>query len=123
QALVVQNTAGGDNTITGANIISVGVWEENWSIAGGHPALAGTAVVAPNAVQGIKLVQQFASDLWRIVKLAKMTPEQTREQWLRGLSPMNQKIFVKSFQQNLTFDQFKSELEKERSIFKAELLK
>ena len=35
-------------------------------------------------------VQQFASKLRKIGKIAKMTPEQIREQWIRGLSPMNQ---------------------------------
>jgi hypothetical protein len=197
QALVLRNAAGGDNTITGANIIPAGVWDEDWSIAGGHPAPAGTAVVAPNAngggnvvlpgmkigqklyeleynytttnalkqsaafgtiVQGTRSVQQFASDLRRIGRLAKMTPEQIREQWLRGLSPMNQnnirqggmffqsmdeqlknlseleaytfsqsnishQIIQQPVQQNSTYDQFKSELEKERSILKSELLK
>ncbi|CAG8638839.1 7860_t:CDS:2, partial [Diversispora eburnea] len=44
--------------------------------------------------------------LWRIARLVKMTPEQTREQWLRGLSPMNQ-----------------NNIHQERSIFKAELSK
>ncbi|CAG8463896.1 2910_t:CDS:2 [Acaulospora morrowiae] len=131
QALVVRNNTGGDNTIMGANIIPAGVWDKDWSIAGGHPAPAGTAVVAPNVngggnanvvlpgmtigqklyelrynyittnalkqsamfgtiVQGTMSVQQFVSKLQRIGKLARMTPEQIREQWLRELSPMNQ---------------------------------
>ncbi|CAG8591758.1 6167_t:CDS:2 [Acaulospora morrowiae] len=38
EALVVRNNAGGDNTITGANIIPVGTWDKDWSIARGHPA-------------------------------------------------------------------------------------
>ncbi|CAG8473110.1 4937_t:CDS:2 [Acaulospora morrowiae] len=38
EALVVRNNVGSDNTITGANIIPVGTWDEDWSIAGGHPA-------------------------------------------------------------------------------------
>ncbi|RIB28848.1 hypothetical protein C2G38_2156803 [Gigaspora rosea] len=45
-ALVVRNNAGGDNTITGANIIPVGTWDEDWSIAGGHPAPIGTLSLA-----------------------------------------------------------------------------
>ncbi|CAG8603282.1 10656_t:CDS:2, partial [Diversispora eburnea] len=109
-------------------------------------------------VNQIKRATGQIRHLRRIARLVKMTPEQTREQWLRGLSPMNQnnirqggifflsmdeqlknlseleaytfsqgntshQIIQQPFQQNPTFDQFKSELEKERSIFKAELSK
>ncbi|CAG8692640.1 1311_t:CDS:2 [Acaulospora morrowiae] len=42
EALVVRNNVRSDNTIIGANIIPVGTWDENWSIAGGHPAPIGT---------------------------------------------------------------------------------
>src|SRR5439155_7361782 len=41
-------------------------------------------------IQGNMSVQQFASKLRKIGKIARMTSEQIREQWLRGLSPMNQ---------------------------------
>ncbi|CAG8716081.1 6203_t:CDS:1, partial [Acaulospora morrowiae] len=52
EALVVRNNAGGDNTITGANIIPVGTWDEDWSIAGGHPAPIGTPFPANYANAG-----------------------------------------------------------------------
>src|SRR5271170_4652902 len=52
EALRLRNNANGDNTIIEASIIPVGVWDEDWSIVGEHPAPAGTAVVAPNANGG-----------------------------------------------------------------------
>src|SRR5271170_7185705 len=52
EALRLRNNTNGDNTITGASIIPAGVWDEDWSIVGGYPAPAGTAVVAPNANGG-----------------------------------------------------------------------
>ncbi|CAG8744557.1 194_t:CDS:2, partial [Acaulospora morrowiae] len=58
EVLVVRNNAGGDNTITGANIIPVDTWNEDWSIAGGHPAPIGTPSPAnyANASAGNSIV-------------------------------------------------------------------
>jgi hypothetical protein len=129
EALTLRNNAVGTNTITGADIIPTGVWEEDWSIAGGHPSNAGAPIVNPNVaggqrvvapgmtpgqilyelkynypttviqrtmasfgqiVQGNMSIAQFASKLRKIGNLAKMTPQNIREQWLKGMSPMNQ---------------------------------
>ncbi|CAB4427763.1 unnamed protein product [Rhizophagus irregularis] len=119
----------GAGIATGANIISNGTWDEDWSIAGGEPV--DNAPVAPNAggglpvvtiAPGIKLgqllylfrtayttvehlkqtavfgqlmqgdmsVEQFSARIKKVGKLAEMTPEQQREQFIRGLNPMNQ---------------------------------
>uniref|UniRef100_U9UG05 Uncharacterized protein n=1 Tax=Rhizophagus irregularis (strain DAOM 181602 / DAOM 197198 / MUCL 43194) TaxID=747089 RepID=U9UG05_RHIID len=98
----------GAGIATGADIIPNGTWDEDWSIAGGEPV--DNAPVAPNAggglpavtiAPGIKLGQLLY--LFRtayttvehlkqtaVGKLAEMTPEQQREQFIRGLNPMNQ---------------------------------
>ncbi|RHZ82688.1 hypothetical protein Glove_105g9 [Diversispora epigaea] len=123
EALVVRNNAGGDNTITGAN--------EDWSIAGGHPApvgtisqanyanaAAGNSIVAPEItlgqflyclenlyptvetqknllffgqiVQGGMSILEYNAKISKLGKLARLVEPQMREQYIRGLNPMNQ---------------------------------
>ncbi|CAG8671413.1 5071_t:CDS:1 [Ambispora gerdemannii] len=65
ETLIIRNNAGGDNTIIGANIISVSTWDEDWSIAKEHPVpvrtpspanyanvSAGNSIVAPEITLG-----------------------------------------------------------------------
>ncbi|GES83554.1 hypothetical protein GLOIN_2v1886689 [Rhizophagus clarus] len=91
----------GAGIATGADIIPNGTWDEDWSIAGGE--LVDNAPVAPNTggslpavtiAPDIKLgdmsVEQFSARIKKVGKLAEMTPEQQREQFIRGLNPINQ---------------------------------
>ncbi|CAG8838443.1 3590_t:CDS:1, partial [Racocetra persica] len=119
----------GAGVTTGADIIPNGIWDEDWSIAGGEPT--NNAVVAPNTASGfpaitiapgIKLgqlifllrtayttiehlkqmavfgqlmqgnmgIEEFSAKIKKVGKIARMAPEQQREQFIRGLNPMNQ---------------------------------
>ncbi|CAH1765324.1 1120_t:CDS:2, partial [Entrophospora sp. SA101] len=102
----------GAGIATGANLIPNGTWDEDWSIAGGMPV--NDAPVAPNAgggfpnvtiapveaqkqmaifgqlMQGSMQVEEFSNKIKKLGKLAGMSPQQQREQFIRGLSPMNQ---------------------------------
>ncbi|GBC07750.1 hypothetical protein RclHR1_07680004 [Rhizophagus clarus] len=98
----------GAGTATGADIISDGMWDENWSIAGSEPtnnaSVASNAgggfpavTIAPNItlvfgqlMQGDMGIEEFFARIKKIGKLAEMTPEQQKEQLIRGLSLMNQ---------------------------------
>ncbi|CAG8670512.1 18692_t:CDS:2, partial [Acaulospora morrowiae] len=131
EALVVRNNAGGDNTITGANIIPADTWDEDWSIAGGHPAPIGTpssanyanadagnSIVAPEMTlgqflycleylyptveaqknllffgqitQGGMSILEYNAKISKLGKLAGLPESKMREQYIRGLNPMNQ---------------------------------
>ncbi|CAJ0850354.1 17450_t:CDS:2 [Entrophospora sp. SA101] len=102
----------GAGIATGANLIPNGTWNEDWSIAGGMPV--NDAPVAPNGgggfpnvtiapveaqkqmaifgqlMQGSMQVEEFSNKIKKLGKLAGMSPQQQREQFIRGLSPMNQ---------------------------------
>ncbi|CAB4495818.1 unnamed protein product [Rhizophagus irregularis] len=41
-------------------------------------------------MQGDMSIEQFSARIKKVGKLAEMTPEQQREQFIRGLNPMNQ---------------------------------
>ncbi|CAG8625032.1 18370_t:CDS:2 [Acaulospora morrowiae] len=105
EALVVRNNAGGDNTITGANIIPVDTWDEDWSIAGGHPALVGTSSPTNYAnasaaqknllffgqiTQGGMSILEYNVKISKLGKLAGLPESKMRKLYIRGLNPMNQ---------------------------------
>ncbi|CAB4382095.1 unnamed protein product [Rhizophagus irregularis] len=121
----------GAGAATGADLIPVGTWDEDWSIAGGEPSGLNEAPVAPNAAggfpaviiapdikigqkiyrlkyfyttvehekqlayfgqltQGDMSVEEFAMKINKIAKVAGITDDQKRQQFIRGLNPMNQ---------------------------------
>ncbi|CAG8702036.1 4466_t:CDS:2, partial [Acaulospora morrowiae] len=76
EVLVIRNNAEGDNTIISANIIPVGTWDKDWSIAGGHPAPIGTPSPANYTNAGAVEAQKNLLFFGQIVQ--------------GGLNPMNQ---------------------------------
>ncbi|CAG8588908.1 3770_t:CDS:2, partial [Acaulospora morrowiae] len=107
EALIVRNNAGGDITITGANIIPADTWDEDWSIAGGHPAPVGTPSPANYANAGAVEAQknllffgqimqrgmsilEYNAKISKLGKLAGLPESKMREQYIWGLNPMNQ---------------------------------
>ncbi|CAG8640977.1 5426_t:CDS:2, partial [Ambispora gerdemannii] len=79
EVLIVRNNTGSDNTITSANIIPVGTWDEDWSIAGGHPAPIETPFPTNYANAGTVEAQK---NFFSSVRL--------RKKYIQKLNPINQ---------------------------------
>lgn len=100
EALNVHGQAGA----TGASIIPVGTWDEDWSIAGGHPAPAGTAVVAPNANTGNPIVAPGITVGQKIYLLKNESPP--------IIVQKNMAIFGQIMQGNKSVPQFSADIRK-----------